>query len=145
MMEIAIIIWYCRRILDRYLNVRFWEYIWIFKKIFKVGSIVNLSFRACIRMFSIFFCEIFFDGKILWSSFDRHQKFDYEYYSCSGNWAQFRFWPFRTIFGIFLVVLSGKSLGPRTMIFTNNHSNLWSISFQITWSLHWPSQIFLKV
>ena len=68
-------------------------------------------FGAYLSEFYVFPCEIFFGSKILPSSCNKHQKFDYMCSSYPGNEApKSRFWPFLTILGIFGAACFGISL-----------------------------------
>ena len=65
-------------------------------------SIIFEVFGVNLSEFLIFLHEIFFGSKILLSSCDKHQKFDYGCSSYPGNEAQSpNFGNFLTILGIF--------------------------------------------
>ena len=86
-------------------------------------SMIFEVFGVYLSEFLIFLHEIFFGSKILPSSCDKHQNFDYGSSSYPGNEAQSPdFGHFLTILGIFRAVCFGTSLYPRTLIF------LWKIS-----------------
>ena len=124
------------------MHVIFWPYIKILLANFKENSglwwpqgavtcplldrgkrplVIFEVFRACLREFLLLFHELFFDSKILSSSCSRHQKFDYECSSYTGNEAQSpNFYHFQTIFGIFGAVRLGRSPQPREIFFTKN-------------------------
>ena len=55
--------------------------------VYKKSMIFNV-FGVYLSEFLIFLCEIFFGGKILPSSCDKHQNFDYGCSRYSGNEAQ---------------------------------------------------------
>ena len=86
-------------------------------------SMIFEVFGVYLSEFLIFLHEIFFGSKILPSSCDKHQNFDYGCSRYPGNEAQSPdFGHFLTILGIFRAVCFGTSLYPRTLIF------LWKIS-----------------
>ena len=81
-------------------------------------SIIFKVFGVYISEFLIFLHETYFGSKILPSSCDKHQNFDYGCFRYPGNEAQSPdFGHFLTIFGIFRAVCLGTSLKTRTLIF----------------------------
>ena len=65
-------------------------------------SMIFMVFGVYLSEFVIFLHEIFFGSKILSSSCDKHQNFDYGCFSYPGNEAQSPdFGHFLTILGIF--------------------------------------------
>ena len=78
--------------------------------VYKRSTIFKV-FGVYLSEFLIFLNEIFFGSKILPSSCDKHQNFDYGCFSYPGNEAQSSdFGQFLTIFGIFRAVCLGTSL-----------------------------------
>ena len=74
-------------------------------------SMIFKVFGVYLNEFLIFLHEIFFGSKILPSSCDEHQNFDYGCSSYPGNETQSPdFGDFLTIFGIFQAVRFGISL-----------------------------------
>ena len=81
-------------------------------------SMIFVVFGAYLSEFLIFLHDIFLVSKILPSSCDKNQKFDYRCSSYPGNEGQSPdFGYFLTTLGIFRAVCLGTSLKTRTLIF----------------------------